>query len=215
MMLDKLTAIEDKYHLLEEQLSDPAIISDLSRFKKVNKEYKDLKEIIASFKVYKQILSGIETAREMIADPDPEMQEMGQSEIEGLEQEKTRKEDQLRLMLIPKDPEDSKDVLFEIRSGTGGDEGGIGVDGQGLGIVTGRVGTGGRIQTDGVEDVGHGLGIGRTAGGDRDIAAIGGGQGQHAGRLVGGRAHTGLVGDRVDRRHGVVRLLHSGRSRGD
>ncbi len=125
MMLDKLTAIEDKYHLLEEQLSDPAIISDLSRFKKVNKEYKDLKEIIASFKAYKQILSGIETAREMIADPDPEMQEMGQSEIEGLEQEKTRKEDQLRLMLIPKDPEDSKDVLFEIRSGTGGDEASI------------------------------------------------------------------------------------------
>ena len=61
----------------------------------------------------------------MIADPDPEMQEMGQSEIEGLEQEKTRKEDQLRLMLIPKDPEDSKDVLFEIRSGTGGDEASI------------------------------------------------------------------------------------------
>ena len=76
-MLDKLTAIEDKFHILEEQLSDPEIISDLSRFKKINKEYKDLQEIILSFREYKQILSGIEMAQEMIADSDPEMQEMG------------------------------------------------------------------------------------------------------------------------------------------
>lgn len=124
-MLDKFTAIEDKFYLLEEQLSDPAVIADLSRFKKINKEYKDLQEIISVFKEYKNILNGIETAREMITDSDPEMQEMGKAEIEGLETAKTQKEEQLRLMLIPKDPEDSKDVLFEIRSGTGGDEASI------------------------------------------------------------------------------------------
>lgn len=124
-MLDKITAIEDKYHILEEQLADPAIISDLARFKKINKEYKDLTEIISVFKEYKQILSGIEMAKEMMADSDPEMQEMGQNEIEDLEEKRIKKEEELRLMLIPKDPEDSKDVLFEIRSGTGGDEASI------------------------------------------------------------------------------------------
>jgi peptide chain release factor 1 len=124
-MLDKLTAIEDKFHILEEQLSDPEIISDLSRFKKINKEYKDLQEIILSFREYKQILSGIEMAQEMIADPDSEMQEMGKVELDSLLTAKQDKEDQLKVILIPKDPEDSKDVLFEIRSGTGGDEASI------------------------------------------------------------------------------------------
>ncbi len=124
-MLDKLSAIEDKFHVLEEQLSDPGITSDLSRFKKVNKEYKDLTVIMKEFQVYKNVLSSIETAREMMADPDPELQDMGKSEIYDLEDKKDEIEAQLRLLLIPTDPEDSKDVLFEIRSGTGGDEASI------------------------------------------------------------------------------------------
>lgn len=124
-MLEKLTAIEDKYYILEEQLSDPDIISDLSRYKKINKEYKDLQEIIRVLREYRQILSGIETATEMMKDADPEMQEMGKSEIGPLEVSRIELEEKLKMMLIPKDPEDSKDVLFEIRSGTGGDEASI------------------------------------------------------------------------------------------
>ena len=124
-MLEKLSAIEDKFHLLEEQLSDPAITSDLSRFKKINKEYKDLQEIIRVFRNYKNVISGIETAREMIADTDAELQEMGKAELNSLDQQKTLLEDEIKMLLIPKDPEDSKDVLFEIRSGTGGDEASI------------------------------------------------------------------------------------------
>jgi len=124
-MLEKLSAIEDKFHLLEEQLSDPAITSDLSKFKKINKEYKDLQEIIRVFRNYKNVISGIETAREMIADTDAELQEMGKAELNSLDQQKTLLEDEIKMLLIPKDPEDSKDVLFEIRSGTGGDEASI------------------------------------------------------------------------------------------
>jgi peptide chain release factor 1 len=124
-MLEKLSAIEDKYYLLEEQLSDPALVSDIARMQKINKEYKSLGEIITEFRAYKNILAGIEMAQEMIRDEDPEMQEMGKSELDGLQAQLAEKEDQLKFMLIPQDPEDSKDVLFEIRAGTGGDEAAI------------------------------------------------------------------------------------------
>lgn len=124
-MLDKLSAIEDKFHVLEEQLSDPAITSDLSKFKKINKEYKDLQEIIRVFRNYKNVITGIETAKEMMADDDVELQEMGKAELNDLEKNKTQLEEDIKMLLIPKDPEDSKDVLFEIRSGTGGDEASI------------------------------------------------------------------------------------------
>ena len=124
-MLEKLSAIEDKYYLLEEQLSDPALVSDISRMQKINKEYKSLGEIITEFRAYKNILAGIEMAQEMIRDDDPEMQEMGKTELDGLQSQLAEKEDQLKFMLIPQDPEDSKDVLFEIRAGTGGDEAAI------------------------------------------------------------------------------------------
>lgn len=124
-MLDKLSAIEDKFHVLEEQLSDPAITSDLSKFKKINKEYKDLQEIIRVFRNYKNVITGIETAKEMMADDDVELQEMGKAELNDLEKNKTQLEEVIKMLLIPKDPEDSKDVLFEIRSGTGGDEASI------------------------------------------------------------------------------------------
>jgi len=124
-MLDKLSAIEDKFHVLEEQLSDPAITSDLSKFKKINKEYKDMMEIIRVFRNYKNVVTGIETAREMMADDDPELQEMGKAELSDLEANRIKLEEEIKMLLIPKDPEDSKDVLFEIRSGTGGDEASI------------------------------------------------------------------------------------------
>ncbi|HQW54621.1 MAG TPA: PCRF domain-containing protein, partial [Saprospiraceae bacterium] len=124
-MLDKLSAIEDKYYLLEEQLSDPSLHADLSRYKKVNKEYKDLKEIITHFQQYKNIVSGLELAREMANDPDPEMHQMGKSELDELQPKLIQKEEELKILLVPNDPDDSKDVIFEIRSGTGGDEASI------------------------------------------------------------------------------------------
>ncbi len=122
-MLDKLGAIQDRYFYLEEQLSDPEVITDMKRFKKISKEYKDLKEIVDVYNVYKETIGNIETANEMLADA--EMKEMAEMELAELNPKKTELEEQIKILLIPKDPEDSKDVIFEIRSGAGGDEASI------------------------------------------------------------------------------------------
>lgn len=124
-MIDKLEAIRDRYYYLEEQMADPSVIADMDRYKKVSKEYKDLKEIVDTYKVYRQLLGNIETAKEMLGEKDPEMQEMASMELEELEPRKEELEEKIKNLLIPKDPEDAKDVIFEIRSGTGGDEASI------------------------------------------------------------------------------------------
>lgn len=124
-MIDKLEAIQERFFYLEEQMSDPGIISDMGRYKKVSKEYKDLKEVVSVFQKYKDLLGNIETAQEMLAEDDLEMKEMAKLELEELEPKKEDLEEQLKVLLIPKDPEDAKDVIFEIRSGTGGDEASI------------------------------------------------------------------------------------------
>lgn len=121
-MLDKLAAIHDRYIYLEEQMSDPEVMSDMSRFKKVSKEYKDLKEIVDVYLDYRSVLSNLATAREMLREDDLEMRQMAQLEIETLEEQQADLEEKIKFLLIPKDPEDTKDVIFEIRAGTGGDE---------------------------------------------------------------------------------------------
>jgi peptide chain release factor 1 len=124
-MLEKLEAIQEKFVHLEERLSDPDVLADMKLFAKINKEYKDLTEIVTAFRAYKDALTAIENAREMSKDADPEMREMAESEIEQLKPVIDQWEEKINLLLIPKDPEDSKDVIFEIRSGTGGDEASI------------------------------------------------------------------------------------------
>ena len=119
-MLDKLVAIKDRYLHLEEQLSDPSVLADMSKFQKVSKDYKDLQPIVEAYHQYSDILSNIEQAKEMLADA--EMRDMAKEELSSLEPQRTDLEEHIKNLLIPKDPEDSKDVLFEIRSGTGGDE---------------------------------------------------------------------------------------------
>jgi len=124
-MLDKLEAIQDRYYYLEEKLSDPEVLSDMKQFAKINKDYKDLSEIVETFKEYKHTVANIDNAREMLKDPDPEMKEMAQMELETLQPTLVELDEKIKYLLIPKDPEDSKDVIFEIRSGTGGDEASI------------------------------------------------------------------------------------------
>ncbi|HKK75716.1 MAG TPA: peptide chain release factor 1 [Saprospiraceae bacterium] len=122
-MLDKLQAIYERYVYLEEQLADPSVMSDMDRYMKISKEYKDLKPIIEIFFKYRQLMGNIDTAKEMIeTSQDPDMKEMAQMELEELGPRRETMEEDIKQMLIPKDPNDSKDVLFEIRSGTGGDE---------------------------------------------------------------------------------------------
>ncbi|MCC6414079.1 MAG: peptide chain release factor 1 [Saprospiraceae bacterium] len=122
-MLDKLQPIREKYLHLEELLSDPGTVGDMERFKKVNKEYKKLQPIVQSHAQYEKLLSDIESARRMLAaETDPEMREMARDEIDGLQPQLDAVEQELIALLTPKDPEDEKDCIMEIRSGTGGDE---------------------------------------------------------------------------------------------
>ncbi|HFC00368.1 MAG TPA: peptide chain release factor 1 [Phaeodactylibacter sp.] len=121
-MLNKLEAIYEKYIHVEEQLGDPSVVSDMSRFKKLNQEYKGLKEIVEVYKAYKSLLENIASSKEMLTDDDEEMKEMAKEELAELELRQAELEEKIEFLLIPKDPEDAKDVIFEIRSGAGGDE---------------------------------------------------------------------------------------------
>jgi peptide chain release factor 1 len=122
-MLDKLQAIRERYMHLEEQLSDPATASDVEKSKKVNKEYKKLQPFMETAARYEKAMSNLRSARSVLStESDPEMRDMAREEIAMLEPECSTLEDELKIMLTPKDPEDEKDVIFEIRSGTGGDE---------------------------------------------------------------------------------------------
>ncbi len=119
-MLDKLRAIHDRFMHLEEQLSDPSIASDVDKFKKVNKDYKDLKPIVEAYHTYSRTLNELQQAKSLLNDP--EMAEYAKSEMVELQAQQEELEAHIKVLIIPKDPEDSKNVLFEIRSGTGGDE---------------------------------------------------------------------------------------------
>lgn len=124
-MLDKLEAIHSRFLDVEERLSDPSVVSDIKEYTKLNKEYKDLKVMDDQYHRYKNLLGNIETATEMSNDDDEEMRQMAQAELFELEQQKSEIEEEIKVLLIPKDPDDDKDVIFEIRSGTGGDEASI------------------------------------------------------------------------------------------
>ncbi len=125
-IIDKLEAIKEKWEALGEQLNDPEIIGDMKRFVKVNKDYKDLEPIVVAFKEYKNLLSNIEEAREILKnEKDEDMREMAQEELTTSEQRCDTLVEDIRLMLIPKDPTDDKNAVMEIRAGTGGDEASI------------------------------------------------------------------------------------------
>jgi peptide chain release factor 1 len=121
-MIERLEAIQNNFFLLEEQMSDPALLSDQTRYAKISKDYFKQKEIVEAFQRYKKLLDNIAGAKELLREKDDEIREMAKLELQELEPQKEPLEEELKMLLIPKDPEDSKDVIFEIRAGTGGDE---------------------------------------------------------------------------------------------
>jgi peptide chain release factor 1 len=122
-MLDKLEAIKLRWEDVEESLSNPDVIQDMKRFAALNKEYKDLGKIVDEYKIYKNVMSNIDANKEILAtEKDAEMREMAKEELDLLLKQQEEMESNIRLMLIPKDPEDAKNAVFEIRGGTGGDE---------------------------------------------------------------------------------------------
>lgn len=122
-LLKKLEAINYRFIEVGTLIVDPAIISDMQRYVKLNKEYRDLEEIVKAYKEYKSIIDNLKSAKELLEiEEDPEMREMAKMEINDLEQKRPEIEENIKILLIPKDPEDDKNVIMELRAGTGGDE---------------------------------------------------------------------------------------------
>ncbi|MGI8598714.1 MAG: peptide chain release factor 1 [Chitinophagaceae bacterium] len=121
-MLEKLEAINARFNDLGVALSNPEIIGDNKKFGQFSKEYRSLEKIVDSYKNYQKILEDVDFYKEALNGSDEEMREMAKQELPEVEEKKIKMEEQIRQMLIPKDPQDEKDAIIEIRAGTGGDE---------------------------------------------------------------------------------------------
>ena len=118
----QLDEIEARFEQLTGQMADPEVINDPEAYRKVTRTHRELDEIVQSYRTYKLAVSDLAGARAMLNETDPELRTMAQEETARLEPEVGRLEDQLKLLLLPKDPNDDKNVLLEIRAGAGGDE---------------------------------------------------------------------------------------------
>ncbi len=126
MILDKLEGIKMRFDEVSELISDPEVMNDMDRYIKLNKEYKDLQPIVDAYEEYKNLLDNIQTSKEIFEnEDDDEMKEMAKAEMEDLHNKKEPLEQKIKFLLIPKDPEDEKNAILEIRAGTGGDEASI------------------------------------------------------------------------------------------
>ena len=125
-MIEKLASIKQRYIDVEQKLSDPTVIADMRQFKKLNIEYRQLEPIINIFEEYKKALDNIDSANEILkTEKDKDFLEMAKAELEENRALETKLADEIRIMLIPKDPEDAKNCVMELRAGTGGDEASI------------------------------------------------------------------------------------------
>ncbi len=125
-LLEKITGLKDKYAALQEQLSDPSVMSDMKKYVSLNKEYKELVPIIQAGGEYAKAVRDYDAAKEILAvEKDEELREMAKEEVAELEPKLAEMEQNIRLLLIPADPQDSKNATMEIRGGTGGDEAAI------------------------------------------------------------------------------------------
>lgn len=125
-MLDKLNIVKQRFDEVNDLIIQPDIIADQKRYVKLNKEYKDLRVLVDKREIYANLLNNIQEAEEIIADgSDDEMVEMAKMQLEEAQAELPALEEEIRFLLIPKDPEDSKNAVVEVRAGTGGDEASI------------------------------------------------------------------------------------------
>lgn len=122
-LLEKYEAIRYRFEEVGSQITDPGVMSDMKRYVKLNQEYKRLESLVGAFKEYKALIENIETGKEMLdTETDPDLREMAKEEIDNSEAMIPKKEQEIRLLLVPADPEDGKNAILEIRAGTGGDE---------------------------------------------------------------------------------------------
>ncbi len=125
-MLEKLQNLEDKYEELTKLMSDPEVINNPAEFQKYAKAQADLVEIVETFRNYKKVTQELDESKEMLKEKlEPELEEMVKAEIADLQEKKEKLETDLKILLLPKDPNDEKNVIMEIRAGAGGDEAGL------------------------------------------------------------------------------------------
>ncbi|GHB51654.1 peptide chain release factor 1 [Persicitalea jodogahamensis] len=125
-MQDKLEAIKERFHEVGQQIIQPEVVNDMQRYTKLSKEYSDLEKVVKQYDAYQKILKDIAGARELVnTEKDPEMREMAKEELNELQPQQEAMEAALKEMLIPKDPNDSRNSILEVRAGTGGDEAAI------------------------------------------------------------------------------------------
>jgi len=125
-ILRKLEGIRHKFEEIGQQITDPAVMADMKKYVALNKEYKQLEPIVDGYEKYKNVLSNIESSKQILANErDEELREMAKMELETLTQQQEKLEEEIKILLLPADPQDSKNAVMEIRAGTGGDEASI------------------------------------------------------------------------------------------
>jgi len=121
-MFDRLEQTEERYEDLGRQLSDPNIVSDQANYRKVSKQHRDLEETVEKYRDYRKLRDGVSEAKAMLGESDAEMRAMAEEELSTLEPKLAAVEEELKVLLLPKDPNDDKNIIIELRAGTGGDE---------------------------------------------------------------------------------------------
>ncbi len=124
-MFNKLKGVEDRFGQLEGLLSDPEVVKDRAAYQKYAREHSEISEIVSSFREYQKVDQELDESLELLKDSDPGIKHLAREEVDRLTQRKEEIEEELKKLLIPKDPLDDKNVLLEIRAGTGGDEAGL------------------------------------------------------------------------------------------
>jgi peptide chain release factor 1 len=125
-LIEKYESIKHRFEEVEQLITDPEIIADMKRYVKLNQEYKNLQKLVAEFREYRNLIDNLESGKEMLAEEtDEELREMACEEMEKAEELIPKKEEKIKMLLVPADPEDDKNAILEIRAGTGGDEASI------------------------------------------------------------------------------------------
>jgi peptide chain release factor 1 len=124
-MHEQLKGVENRFLELEKLLSDPSILQDREKYQNYSREHSDLSKVVTVLRKHEQTLQELDDTRELLKDPDPDIKAMARTELETLKSRKSLLEDDLKELLLPKDPNDNKNVILEIRAGTGGEEAGL------------------------------------------------------------------------------------------
>ena len=121
-LLEKIDGLQHKFEEISTLITDPDVIADMKRFVRLNKEYRELEKITVACRKYKKMLADLNEAKQLLSDPDADVREMAKTEIDDIEPKLPAMEEEIKILMIPPDPEDAKNAIVEIRGGTGGDE---------------------------------------------------------------------------------------------